>query len=396
MNAAAWRATLAATLLMALGMGGRSSFGLFVSPLNSATGLGLAAISFAAALGQLASGLVQPAIGSLAERHGAPRVMVSGALVLAAATAGLVAAGSAWLLTLLVVLVSVAGYTVGSSAILMGEVGRRVPAMQLGLAAGVVSAGGSAGQLVLGPATQWLIGLQGWVAALWATAALSLAALPLARVFARRAAGRPATAAPHAAAAPVNAALRDPRFWLIAAPFGVCGFHVGFLTTHMPGVIERCGLTPSLAGSWLAIAGAANIAGSVGVGMLMKRWASPPLLMALYLGRALSIAVLLALPASATAMLGFAVAMGLTYMAVLPPTAQLVGAHFGVQRLSTLFGVVMVVHQLGGFAGAWLGGLAAAATGSDTALWAADLVLALLAAALQRPLLRRPARPTSL
>ena len=389
MNASAWRTTFAATALMALAMGGRSSFGLFVSPLNSATGLGLPAISFAAALGQLASGLMQPAIGTLAERHGAARLVTAGALVLAGATAGLVAAASTGVLTMLFVLVAVAGATVGSNAILVGEVGRRVPAVQLGLAAGIVSAGGSAGQLVLGPATQWLIGLQGWVAALWGTAALSFAALPLAWTFARPSTDRTPVAVPPAAAVSVNATLRDPRFWWVAAPFGVCGFHVAFLTTHMPGVIERCGLPSSLAGTWLAIAGAANITGSLAVGVAMKRWASPVLMAALYVARALSILVLLAVPASATAMLAFAVSMGLTYMAMLPPTAQLVGALFGTQRLSTLFGVVMVVHQLGGFAGVWLGGLAAAATGSDTALWAADLVLALIAAALQWPWLRR-------
>jgi MFS family permease len=389
MTPAAWRATLAATALMAIVMGGRAAFGLFLSPLNSATGLGLAAISFGFALAQLASGVVQPAIAALAERHGAARVMAAGAVVMGLSTAPLAWAHGAASITLLLVLGAAAGSAVGSNAILMGEVGRRVPGAQRGLAAGIVGAGGSAGQLLLGPATQWVIGHQGWIVALWALAALSLAALPLSRVFARPAGAAAAAAARRAAAMPVGDTLRDARFWIITGAFGICGFHVAFLGTHMPGVIERCGLPPSLAGPWLAISGAANIAGSVLIGMLMRRRESPPLLVALYLMRALSIAALLALPPTATTMLWFAVAMGLSYMAVLPPTVHLLGQHFGVERLGTLFGVVMVVHQLGGFAGAWLGGVAAAATGSDTLLWTVDLSLALLAAALQWPLMRR-------
>jgi len=395
MTAAAWRATLAATALMALVMGGRAAFGLFVSPLNGATGLGLAAISFGFALAQLGSGVVQPAIGTLAERHGAARVMALGALVLAVSNAALLGAGSVWSVTGLLVLAAVAGSAVGSNAILMGEVGRRVPAEQRGFAAGIVGAGGSAGQLVLGPATQWVIGVQGWMVAMGALAALSLAALPLARMFARAPGAAAAAAASRAAATPVRETLREARFWIISGAFGICGFHVGFLATHMPGVIERCGLPPALAGTWLAVSGAANIAGSILIGVAMKRWASPPLLVALYLARSLSIVLLLVLPTSSTTMLVFGVAMGLSYMAVLPPTVHLLGHHFGVERLGTLFGVVMVVHQLGGFAGAWLGGLAAAATGSDTVLWTIDLSLAVVAAALQWPMMRH-ARPRSL
>jgi MFS family permease len=330
MSSTAWRATFAATALMALVMGGRAAFGLFVSPLNGATGLGLAAISFGFALAQLASGLVQPAIGTLAERHGAARVMALGALALTVSTAALVGAHSTWSVTGLLVLGAVAGSAVGSNAILMGEVGRRVPAAQRGMAAGIVGAGGSAGQLVLGPATQWLIGAQGWMVAMGALGALSLSALPLARVFARAPGASAAAAARQAAATPVGETLRDARFWIISGAFGICGFHVAFLGTHMPGVIERCGLPPALAGTWLAVSGAANIAGSILIGVLMKRWASPPLLVALYAARSLSILLLLALPTSSNGMLVFGVAMGLSYMAVLPPTVHLLGQHFGV------------------------------------------------------------------
>jgi len=282
--------------------------------------------------------------------------------------------------------IQAAGTAVASNALLLGEVSRRAPADERGLASGIVGAGGPAGQLLFAPLVTLLIGREGWVAALWGIAALALFALPLSLSFKPRARDLKAQAP---AAQPTDGALRDHRFWLVAASFGICGFHVAFLSIHMPGVIERCGLSTAFAGLWLAIAGAANMAGSIGIGVLMRGRASAPLLMAIYGLRAAAIALFLIVPSSPAALLAFAVSMGATYMAALPPTADLLTRSFGVQRLSALLGVIMLVHQVGGFAGAWLGGIAVEHTGGYAPLWLADMALALVAAALQWPL--RPA-----
>jgi predicted MFS family arabinose efflux permease len=384
-NGTALRTTLAATALMGLAMGSRSAFGLFLSPLNSATGIGLATISLAVAIGQLSLGVGQPLVAALAERHGAARVMAAGAALAAIGTAWLASVHDAWGLIALMILTSLALSAVGSNAMLIGEVGRRVPATLQGMAAGWVGAGGSAGQLVFGPATQMAIAGLGWRAALWATAGLTLFALPLAMMF-RRTAPAPTAAVRASASSSVRDALGDRRFWLISGSFTMCGFHVAFLSTHMPGVIERCGLPLSLAGTWLAVAGGANIVGSIAIGMLMRRFDDAPLLAAIYAARAAAIALLLALPPTAPVMLAFALIMGLTYIAPLAPTAHLVATHFGVQRLGTLFGIVMIAHQAGSFAGVWLGGVAVEHSGSFTPLWIADLSLALVGALLQWPL----------
>lgn len=390
MNAVAWRLTLAATALMALVMGSRSAFGLFVSPLNTATGLGLAGISLAAAVAQLGLGAGQPLVGRLAERHGAAPVIRVGAWALALSTAAIAWAGSVPLLAVALTAAALAGSATGSNALLVGELGRRLGPAQQGLAMGIVGAGGSAGQLLLSPATQWGIEHHGWLAALLATAALSLLALPLARAFDRPA---PAPAVGTAPTVPISDVLRRPLFWAVTGAFGVCGFHIGFLTLHIPGVIERCGLSPSLAGPWLATMGVANIAGSLAVGLALRRFDAAWLLVGLYLWRAASIALLLWLPTTPVVLLAFALVMGLSYIAVLPPTSQLIARHFGAQRLGTLFGIVMVVHQVGGFAGVWLGGWLAENTGSDRLFWALDLVLALLAVGLVWPRQRRSPRP---
>lgn len=380
MTAAAWRMTLAAAVLMALVMGGRSAFGLFVSPVNTASGMGLAALSLALALGQLAVGFSQPVTGMLADRFGAARVILCGAVLLAACTALPAIFPVPLIVGAALVASAVTGSAVASNGLLVGEVNRVVPAASAGLAVGLIGAGASVGQLLLGPATQWAIDRHGWAWALVAMAALSLAALPLALPFRRQPKPRG-----NRAVAPIGDALRQWRFWRVAASFGVCGFHVAFLNVHMPGVIERCGLPAALAGPWIAVSGAANIAGSILVGLALRHRDAGWLLVVLYAVRALAIAVLMAAPISPEGMMVFAVVMGASYMATLPPTAQLVAREHGVARLGTLFGVVMLVHQVGSFLGIWLGGWGAEATGSDTLAWTIDIVLALVACALVWP-----------
>jgi MFS family permease len=390
MDPLGWRVTLSAAALMTLMAGLRSSLGLFVSPLNTASGIGLGTLSLMLALGQLGVGLTQPLLGAAAERIGASRVILLGATLFAA----FFALPAAWPLpgvvsTALVGSAICAGAVVCNS-VLVGEIGRAVPSARAGLAVGVFGAGASIGQLLFGPATQWAIEAQGWPWALGASAALSLLALPLAFAFRRRAAPRAA-----ASRGSIRDMLAEWPFWRAALSFGVCGFHVSFLAVHMPGVIERCGLPASLGGTWIAIAGAANIGGSIAIGLALRRHDAAWLLVLLYGVRALGVAALLALPPSPAVMLGFALVMGASHMATLPPTSQLVARRYGVERLGVLLGVVMLVHQVGGFAGIWFGGWAAEATGSDRLLWIVDIGLALLAATLvfpgRAPLARKPA-----
>jgi predicted MFS family arabinose efflux permease len=246
--------------------------------------------------------------------------------------------------------------------------------------AGIVGAGGPLGQLVLAPATQGLITLAGWTTAMFSVAALSLAALPLALAFRRR----PAAGAARAAGQPgatVREALSSRAFWLINATFFVCGVHVFFLVTHLPGVIELCGLPASVSGIALALLGLFNIAGSLGAGFVIQRFSMQRTLAVLFAARALGVGLFLAAPKTEVTVLAFSVWMGLTYMAVLPPTAGLVGKLYGAERLATLLGLVFMLHQVGAFLGSWLGGLALELTGSYDAMWKLDLALAALAAA---------------
>jgi len=388
MKPVALRCLLAATALMALVMGTRTAVGLFVSPLNTSTGIGLAGLGFALAVGQLAQGLAQPPLGWLADRFGTRRLMVVGAWLLCAATLTLALADSIAAFALAFVVVAVAGSAVGSNSLLFAEVGRRVPVEHRAMAFAIVSAGGSAGQLLISPGTQAVIENWGVVVALGATAALGLLALPLSRAFGQR--SDQAAERPPSVAGRLHDVLRDSNFWLSAGSFGICGFHVGYLTIHMPGAIERCGLSPSLAGVWLAVLGAANIVGSLLAGVCLRHVSTQRFLMIVFAVRATSIASLLVLPVNPVTMLAFAVLMGLSYMALLPAISQQLAECFGLERLATVFGIVAVVHQAGSFAGAWLGGVVAERTGGDSLLWAIDIGLALTAIALQWLLGREP------
>jgi MFS family permease len=262
--------TVAAVALLAVTMGSRSVFGLFLSPLNSATGLGIATISFAVAVSQLAWGAAQPVSGLLAERYGPARVIFAGSLLAAATGALLPFAHSAALLVAVLAAGGVAA-TVGSPSLLVGTVSQRVAPERRGLVAGIIGAGGPLGQLVLAPATQAVIAAAGWASAAFALAGLSLAALPLALAFRRPAgASADAQAAPRPGAS-LGEALASPQYWLVNATFFVCGLHVFFLVTHLPGVIELCGLPSAVAGASLAALALFNIAGSIGAGFVIQR-----------------------------------------------------------------------------------------------------------------------------
>jgi predicted MFS family arabinose efflux permease len=195
----------------------------------------------------------------------------------------------------------------------------------------------------------------------------------------------------------LHTALRHPSYLMLAAGFFVCGFHVAFLATHLPGVIASCGLPTQWAGWSLAMIGLFNIVGSVAMGWAVGRWRMKSLLSLVYATRALAVLVFLLAPKTGPVMLVFAGVMGLTFLSTVPPTAGLVAKFFGTANMATLFGVVMLTHQMGGFLGAWLGGPVFEATGSYNWVWYIDIVLAIGAALIHLPireaLIQRPRRP---
>jgi predicted MFS family arabinose efflux permease len=383
----------AAGLVFALVFGVRQSVALFIGPINSATGLGIAAISLAFACAQLMWGITQPIAGAVADKYGTGRVVAAGALLVTLGTALTPHATSAWMLVLLIGVISAGGAGMAGLGVLMSAVARAVPLEMRGIASGMVNAGGSFGQFVVAPLAALLTGAIGWIGALTGLGLLSLAVVPLAWVLRGK---HPQAAASAAAEKSMKRAVRDawsdPSFLLLTAGFFVCGFHVAFIATHLPGVVALCGLPPAV-GAWsLSLIGLFNIAGSFASGWAIGRWRMKSVLSLLYAARALAVLGFVLSPKSATTFMVFAIVLGFTYLSTVPPTVGLVAKLHGTRYVATLFGIVMLSHQVGGFTGAWLGGYLFERTGSYDWLWYLDIMLAIGAALIHMPI-KEAAKP---
>lgn len=384
----AFSAVLCAALLLMVTMGVRQSSGLFMSPINTSTGLGVVSLSFALAIGQFVWGAVQPVAGAVADRYGPGRVLAAGLVVLALGSALTPFMDSTTGMVIALGLLSAAGSGAGSFSVLIGAVSRKLDSAKRGQAAGMINAGGSLGQFVFAPLAQKLIASVGWMGAMYAFAIAALAALPLARALRAR---EPVIS--HAAADgsgglrhAVRDALRDRSYLLLHAGFFTCGFHIAFLVTHLPGEVGLCGLPAEVASGALALIGLANIAGSLLAGWAVGRWRSKMILFWMYASRAVLVLIYLAAPRTEWTFYLFAIGLGLTWLATVPPTAGVVGKLFGTRYLATLFGLTLLSHQTGGFFGAWLGGLALAHTGDYQWMWYADAALAAAAALVNLPI----------
>lgn len=386
----AWIVILSAAAILMVTMGARQSMGLFVSPLNTSTGLGIVTISFALAVGQFAWGAVQPIAGAIADRHGPGPVLAGGIVVLAIGTALTPFMGSGLGLVLSLGLLSAIGSGAGSFSVLIGAAAQRLPAESRGTASGVINAGGSFGQFVFAPISQKLIQSLGWMGAMWSLAVITLAALPLIGMVTHGRTATPKPAAGEGAWHAVKSSLRDPSYLLLHAGFFTCGFHIAFLVTHLPGEVDLCGLPPTVASWSLAIVGLANIVGSLLAGASVSRFRSKHVLAAMYGSRALLIGLYLVAPKTAMTFYLFAAGLGLTWLSTVPPTAAIVGKLFGVRYLATLFGLTLLSHQIGGFLGAYLGGIAFTSTGNYQWMWYADMALAAGAALVNLPIKEAP------
>jgi MFS family permease len=389
---------LAAAALLMISMGARQSQGLFVFPISGSTGVGIAAISFAMAVGQFMWGLAQPLAGMLADRFGFFRVLLGGVLLLAFGTAVTPFFTSSVGLVVTIGILAAMGSGAGSFSVLIGALAQRLAPAERSLASGLITGGGSFGQFVFAPIVQKLISLWGWMGAMWALGALSLLALPLVKPVAGPASpgGALSTGGRDGSMrAALRTAFGNPSYLLLHGSFLTCGFHIAFLVTHLPGEVDLCGLPASVASWSLAIIGLANIAGSFTAGWLLNRFRGKYILFGMYGSRTLMILLYLAAPKTDWTFYLLAVGLGFSWLGTAPPTAGVVGKLFGTRYLATLYGLTMLSHQIGGFFGAWLGGLAFVHYGNYLWMWYADALLAAVAALLNLPIREPRFEPTA-
>ncbi|QIL79149.1 MFS transporter [Diaphorobacter sp. HDW4A] len=395
-----WTLVLVAAAILMITMGSRQSLGLFLSPINSHTGLGIAKISFAMAIAQLVWGAIQPIFGAIADRWGPARVIVFGAFLLAAGSALTTQVTSEWGLIFAIGILSAAGAGAGSFSILIGATAQRIAPEKRSFAGGVINAGGSMGQFIFAPLNQAVMSSFGWMQAMWMMAVVALTTAPMAW-WLRGAPPNASTGKGHAVDGnaltlrqQLKIALRDKSYWCLHAGFFTCGFHIAFLVTHMPGEVDLCGLSANVASTSLALIGLANVVGSLVAGAMGSRVRMKMILFWMYASRAVAILVFMAAPKEPITFYLFAIVLGSTWLATVPPTAGLTAKLFGARYLATLFGLTLFTHQIGGFLGAWLGGLAVVATGNYDWIWWADATLAVLAALVNLPI--KEERPKAL
>ncbi len=382
----AWQVLACGAAIVTLSMGVRHGFGLWLLPITSEQGWSRESFAFAMAVQNLSWGLFGIFAGMAADRFGAFRVLIAGALMYALGLLGMAWSTSTTGFAL------TAGVLIGAAqagttyAVIYGVIGRQIAPERRSWAMGVAAAAGSFGQFLMVPVEGWLISSFGWQQALiWLGVALLLV-MPLA--LGLREPGFAAGQAPVRDQTIVQAlreALGYRSFQLLMAGYFVCGFQVVFIGVHLPSYLKDNGLSPQVASYALALIGLFNVIGTYAAGALGQRLPKRHILAFIYLARAVAITVFLLVPLSPLSVYAFAAVMGVLWLSTVPPTNAVVAQIFGVAHLSMLGGFVFFSHQIGSFLGVWLGGVLYDRTGSYDVVWLIAIALGVFAALVNLP-----------
>ncbi|MFV3305582.1 MFS transporter [Pseudomonas sp. NY15181] len=385
---------LSGALILALSLGIRHGFGLFLAPMSAEFGWGRETFAFAIALQNLIWGIAQPFTGAIADRFGAMRTVLVGGILYAI---GLVLMGysdSAFSLSLSAGLLIGVGLSGTSFSVILGAVGRAVPLERRSMAMGISAAAGSFGQFIMLPGTLGLIGWLGWSAALLALGLLVALIVPLSGLMR----DKPLPRQGHEQT--LGEALREAAghsgFWLLSLGFFVCGFQVVFIGVHLPAYLVDRHLPATVGTTVLALVGLFNVFGTYIAGWLGGRMSKPKLLTGLYLLRGVVILAFLWAPLTVWTAYAFGIAMGLLWLSTVPLTNGTVATLFGVRNLSMLGGITFLFHQIGAFLGGWLGGYVYDHTGNYDLVWQISILLSLLAGLLNWPVRERPVERAAL
>ena len=381
--------------IVTLSMGIRHGFGLWLQPITQAQGWTRENFAFAIAIQNLAWGCFGIFAGMVADRFGAFRVIVGGAILYAAGLAGMALAPSVTVFTLTAGILIGAAQAGTTYAVIYGIIGRQIDPAKRSWAMGVAAAAGSFGQFLMVPVEGLLISALGWQQALLTLSLAVLLVAPLA--FGLREPGFAGGVAPKRDQTIVQAlreALKYPSFQLLMAGYFVCGFQVVFIGVHMPSYLRDKGLSPQVASYALALIGLFNVFGTYFAGVMGQKLAKRKILAFIYIARSVVICVFLLVPLSPLSVYVFSAVMGLLWLSTVPVTNASVAGIFGVAHLSMLGGFVFFSHQIGSFLGVWLGGLLYDRTGSYDIVWSICVVLGVIAALVNLPVRETPIERT--
>ena len=378
-------------LIAMISFGPRSALGFFLTPMSQEHHWGRDVFSMALAIQNLLWGVTQPFAGGIADRYGANRVLIAGALLYAAGLALMAHSTTPGLLDLSAGVLIGVGLSGASFTIVLGAFGKLLPPEWRSVAFGIGTAAGSFGQFLFSPVAVALMQSFGWRGTLTIFGAVMLVVVPLAVALAT-----PRTAAPVAVMPAqsfrqaITEAFAHRSYVLLVVGFFTCGFQLAFTTVHLPAYLIDRGLSAQVGGWTLATIGLFNIFGSIGSGYLGARMPKRYILSLIYFARALSILIFITLPPSTSATLIYGAVTGLLWLSTVPPTSGLVATMFGTRWLAMLFGFAFFSHQVGGFLGVWLGGLVFDYVGSYNPVWYLAIFFGVMSAIINLPIIEKP------
>ncbi len=383
-----------ACLLLLLSFGYRAGFGLFVKPITEANGWGREIVSIALAVQNLFWGVIAFFAGGLADRFGNVKVVIAGTFLYALGMVLMPGVTSPWGLNASAGILVGSGIAGTSFGIILPAMARAVGPRRQQWALGLGTAAGSIGQFAIVPLAQILIDAFGWATTLniLAGSALVMAvlAIPLAPFSGRQPAGQTSNATDQTVPQALQEAIHYRSFLLLVMGFFVCGFHVAFITAHMPAFITDLGFEPKV-GAWsISIIGLCNVFGAYFSGVVSGKMSMRYLLVLIYSARAVVITLFLLTPVSLATVMVFSATMGFLWLATVPPTSGLVALMFGTRYMAMLYGIVFLGHQIGSFIGVWLGGWLYDRSGSYDAVWWLGVALGLMAAIVHWLISERP------
>lgn len=387
----AYMALIMGGIIVALSFGLRAGFSIFLEPISQEFGYGREIFALSLGIQNLVWGVTQPFTSAFADRFGAYRAMVVGTIFFAVGTASLAYSSTPAMLHLGTGMLVGIGLSGTGTGIVFGAVNQLFPPEKRSWALGVVGAAGSLGHFLILPIGQQIMASFSWNTLALVMGVVILAVIPLGLVFRK---AKPITGPGAGPSQSIGEAVRQacahPSFWYLNAGFFVCGFHVTFIYIHLATYVKDLGFSAQT-GAWaLAVVGLANVVGSYSAGVLGGRFSKKFLLSGLYLGRAVIIAGFVLLPPSVPLIYIFAILMGFVWLSTVPLTSGLVGHIYGPKYMSTLFGIVFLFHQVGGFLGGWLGGYMYDSTGSYNVVWWIAVGLGVLSAVLHWPIREEP------
>src|SRR5215475_5059807 len=380
-------------LVSMISFGPRATLGFFLTPMSQANDWSRDVFGLALAIQNILWGMGQPFAGAIADRYGTVRVLWAGGTFYAIGLILMAYSTSPGMLDLAAGVFIGFGLAGCSFSVVLAAFGKLLPERWRLLAFGAGTAAGSFGQFLYSPVAVSLMDAFGWQTTLMVFGAGMLLVLPLSLAIATAPAeaGAPHGTAPQSLRQALSEAVGHRSYLLLVLGFFTCGFQLAFITVHMPAYLVDRGLSAQVGGWTIAVIGLFNIVGSLYSGWLSSRLPKRYILAVIYFLRAVVILAFISFPVTPVTAIAFGASMGFLWLSTVPPTSALVQVMFGARWLSMLVGFSFFSHQVGGFLGVLIGGIAFERTGSYDVVWWLSILLGVLSALINLPIVEKPA-----